>query len=212
MPTTLHLRLHHRLHKRVHHRVLPATAQGLAMAGCLAGLALAAQPAGPVADPTRPPAAVQAALAASAAGLRVARADPAGGAPGLAAAAAASAPAAAPLPLLQGVHLPADGAPTAMLDGRLLKVGDSIGNRTVIGIDRQGVTLRGPAGTARVRLLGENAKQPPGSILIGMGARFQPAAAPLTASADRPGTDASPDVPQAASDPASAALAGRNRP
>jgi len=195
----------------LHHRVLPATAQGLAMVACLAGLALAAQPAGPIADPTRPPAAVQAALAASAAGQRLPRNDSAATAANPAAA-AASTSAAAPLPVLQGVHLPADGAPTAMLDGRLLKVGDSIGNRTVIGIDRQGVTLRGPAGTARVRLLGDNAKQPPGSILIGMGARFQPAVSPLTASAHRAGSDAAADPPQAASDPASAPLAGRNRP
>lgn len=190
----------------------PAPRRGLALAALaalvatLAGLAPAAPPAGPLADPTRPPAALQAALAASAAGIRLPRAEPA--------ADAASAP--APLPVLQGVHLPNAGAPTAMLDGRLLKVGDTIGPRTVIGIDRQGVTLRGPGGTARVRLLGENGKQPPGSIVIGMSARFAPADAPGTAVANaaRSGAEPANDAPSPnTSEPAAAApQPGSSRP
>ena len=72
-----------------------------------------------------------------------------------------AAPAAAPLPVLQGLHQPAHGGPTAMIDGRLLQVGERIGERTVIGIDHQGVTLRGPDGTARLRLPGLAGQRPP---------------------------------------------------
>ena len=103
-----------------------------------------------------------------------------------------------------------------LLDVRLLKVGDTIGERTVIGIDRQGVTLRGPGGTARVRLLGENGKQPPGSIVIGMSARFAPADAPGTAVANaaRSGTEPANDAPSPnTSEPAAAAPPpGSSRP
>jgi hypothetical protein len=191
---------------------LAGTAASLATA---AGLALAAPPAGPLPDPTRPPAALQLATAASGVATRIARADGSTMVvtPGLAA-----------VPVLQGVQVPAQGAPTAMVDGRLVKVGDTIGERTVITIDRQGVTLRGSAGIQRLPLLGDGAKQPAGSIVISRSTSFEPEApaakvnpnnrpagleplAPTAAASPRP------EPPPVATEPANpVALAGKNRP
>ena len=70
-----------------------------------------------------------------------------------AAQAAASAVAVAE-PRLQSLHLPQQGPATALVDGQLLRVGDSLGPHTVTAIDAEGVSARGPAGRQRWTLLG----------------------------------------------------------
>ena len=83
-------------------------------------------------DPTRPP--IGGAPAAS-------RAD----------APARSAPAAPPsLPQLQALQVPRDGAPSALVDGKLVHTGERIGEHTVVAIAADGVTLRSARGTTRV--------------------------------------------------------------
>ncbi|MEW6703923.1 MAG: hypothetical protein AB1430_03640 [Pseudomonadota bacterium] len=78
-----------------------------------------------LADPTRPP--VLAAVAASAP-VRTASAVP------------------ARAPRVQSVQLPREGGASALVDGRLVFVGDRLGGATVVGIDARGVALRGAQG------------------------------------------------------------------
>jgi hypothetical protein len=126
----------------------------LALAPLLAGAALA----NPLADPTRPP--------TLAAPPRPAAARP----PALPATPASATPAPAtaaleapPMPQLQGVHLPNQGPPTALVDGKLLRPGDRLagpwGERQVQAIDHQGLLLAQP-GRAPLRLW--LLAQPPG--------------------------------------------------
>ncbi len=84
-----------------------------------------------VADPTRPPAVLTAAPAASGA------------------ARPAAAPASAPVPVrprVQSVQVPAEGRASALVDDRLVFVGDRVGERTVVAIDAQGLQLRNAKG------------------------------------------------------------------
>jgi hypothetical protein len=82
-------------------------------------------------DPTRPPAAAVSAPAATASAVR---------------------PAAAPR--LQSVRVPQGGPASALIDDRLVRVGDKLGERTVVAIDAAGVVLRNAKGTPeRVPLL-----------------------------------------------------------
>jgi len=78
----------------------------------------------------------------------------------LAPASAASAPraaASAPVPRVlrvSSVQLPRDGASSAIVDDRVVHVGDRIGDRSIASIDAEGVLLRdGKGRTARLRLL-----------------------------------------------------------
>ena len=84
------------------------------------------------ADPTRPAGIVAAEGAASA--PRVARA---------AVAASAAAPA---IPQLQSIQIGSDGSATALVDGRLLQAGDTLGGSRIAAIDAQGLTLRNAQG------------------------------------------------------------------
>lgn len=87
-----------------------------------------------LADPTRPPAVVVAAASAPVP--------------------AASAPVPAAAPRLQSVQLPREGAPSALIDDRLVRLGDKLGERTVVAIDAAGLLLRHPKGaTERLPLL-----------------------------------------------------------
>jgi hypothetical protein len=186
-----------------------ATALGALM------LATAAS-AGPLADPTRPPAALAApgGLAAAAlphrANLDTARA--------IAVAARAAEPAAQAAPSnLQAVQLPANGAPLALVDGKQVKLGDTVDGRAVLAIDSQGLLLKGPRGPERLWLLAGTPKQAAGSIVHSQSARYQPAptpGAPADASAanpaDRGQTPAPPSNTSAAPGPLS--LAGRIAP
>lgn len=99
-------------------------------------------------DPTRPPLPVRRGSLAQPAAL-----------PSPAAQAAASAVAPAE-PRLQSLHLPQQGPATALVDGQLLRVGDSHGPNTITAIDADGVSARGPAGRQRWTLLGVNYLDP----------------------------------------------------
>jgi hypothetical protein len=97
----------------------------------------------PVPDPTRP-----------AAALTGDTADTARPAKAAARSAAPAASAVSATPRLQSVQLGAEGASSALLDGRLVHLGDRIGDKTVAAIDRHGLTLRGASGgEQRISLL-----------------------------------------------------------
>jgi len=103
-----------------------------------AGGAAAAPPAG-LADPTRPPGAVAAPVAA----------------------ASNTPPKVAPAPpRLQSVQLGRGGEATALVDGRLLRVGDALGEAKVVAIDLQGLQLLGPRGSERLWLLAALVQRP----------------------------------------------------
>jgi hypothetical protein len=91
-----------------------------------------------VADPTRPPAAA---------------------APAPAGAGSGAVPAAAPVvraasPRVQSVQLPREGRGSALVDNRLVFVGDKLGAATITAIDVHGVQLRTAKGAVeRLRLL-----------------------------------------------------------
>lgn len=136
-----------------------------------------------LADPTRPPAALMtpAPLRGAATALPAsAAATAATGTRGL----AVAVPAVLAASVLQSVQLPLRGPAVAMVDGRLVKTGDTVGTRTVLSIDSQGLVLRGNSGgTERLSLLAGSAKQAPGSITTASTASFVAApaldAAPL---------------------------------
>ncbi len=96
---------------------------GLALL-CLGSASLRAQS---LADPTRPPAALAPAASAATAGP------------------AASAPPTRE-PALQALRLGPDLAPSALVDGRLLRVGDRLGALRVQAIAAEGVLLQKPEG------------------------------------------------------------------
>jgi hypothetical protein len=117
----------------------PTRLARLALAALAATLCASALPQ-TVADPTRP----MSALLGDGAEAR-----PTKGAPRPAAAASAT-PSAAPR--LQSVQTAGPGRSKALLDGRLLHVGDRLGEQTVAAIDAQGITLSGPRGPQRLTL------------------------------------------------------------
>ena len=180
--------------------------------------------AGPLADPTRPPSSIE---AGSVPIGTAHRANPATARAIAAAARAAQVEEApVPLPAVQSVQVPARGPAVALLDGRVVRVGDSLAGRTVIAIDSQGVVLRATRGhpadqpdragkstkaeapLERLWLLGGSPKQPPGSVTATQAA-YVPAP---QASAAQPGnanrTAAGTPLPNAAPGPLS--LAGGN--
>jgi hypothetical protein len=109
-----------------------------AWVACMALLAAAVQ-AQPVADPTRPSAALLGDLSApKAVGAPLAK--------------PLAAPASTALPPLRSVQIPRQGPPSALLGGRVVRVGDHSGEHLVVAIDSQGVTLRGPRGEQRLAL------------------------------------------------------------
>jgi hypothetical protein len=109
----------------------------------------AAVAAPPLPDPTRPAAFAE--LAASSAAPRRSEAAP------------ASAPAA---PQLQSVQLAANGGSSALLDGRLVRVGTRVGELTVVSIDEQGLWLRGARQERRLSLLPGVNKLASGTALV----------------------------------------------
>ena len=90
----------------------------------------------PLPDPTRPAAFAE--PAASSAVARRSETTP------------ATAPAA---PQLQSVQIVANGGSTALVDGRLVRVGGRVGELTVVAIDEQGLWLRGARQDQRLSLL-----------------------------------------------------------
>ena len=93
---------------------------------------LAAEPA--LADPTQPPAIVQPAAATPARAGSVVDAAPV-------------------WPRLQSVQVSARGGSSALIDGRVVRVGERIGELTVVAIDADGILLRGKRFDQRLALL-----------------------------------------------------------
>lgn len=174
-----------------------------------------AQP-GPLPDPTRPPGAAPANAATSAgasAGNRPgrqgsARPDSATNPPAAASVALSSV-------LLQAIQTSNLHPPSAMVDGQLVKVGDSVAGRSVLAIDSQGLLLRGPAGHERLWLLTDSPKQTAGSITTTRSAAYQPAPrapddADAVQRADRSNT--TPNTATPAGNAAALSLVGRTTP
>ena len=78
--------------------------------------------------------------------------------------------------MLQALHLPEQGPATALVDGRILRPGDRLGDRVVVTIDRLGLVLRSGAVTERVPLLTGPAKQAVGSVVEMRSAQIMPTA------------------------------------
>lgn len=116
--------------------VITTVATGLGALLVCGAAAHTASAAPPLPDPTRPAAFAE--PAASSAGPRRTEAT------------VATAPAA---PQLQSVQLAANGGSTALVDGRLVRVGGRVGERTVVAIDEQGLWLRGARQDQRLSLL-----------------------------------------------------------
>lgn len=201
-----------------HHRPVqtaPAAKAWWGLLACLGTLGLGGQPATATAqatlpDPTRPPSAVLAATAATGTTAP-------GGRPVTEPAAPPPPP---PPPVLQAVQLPAQGLASALIDGQLVRVGDTVGERfTLAVIDARGVVLRGPAGALRLRLLHADGKQAPGSIVITRSTSFSPETGPRQAPAQGAAGRAEPDNagapdndPAARSSNAPVNVAGRTSP
>lgn len=177
--------------------------------------------AGPLADPTRPPANLASPGPAANAGPASPARSPADAAAqtaarqaaAAAAAAAATAAATPPLPPLSGVVLqsvqsPARGPALALINGQLVKIGDPVAGRLIVGIDAQGVLLQGSAGPERLWLLGDSTKQAAGSILSSRSAQYTPAP-------DKPEADATGEAQTRAersNPPGPLSLARRTQP
>lgn len=177
-----HLPTAHRLRRRPWIHRLLAGLIGLAAPG----VGLAAEPtaadtlgkprvgalhpvASPMADPTRPPG--LASVAAGASGV-------ARGIQGTTAPAAAEPP---PPAVLQSVHLPDRGMATAVVDGRLVRIGDTVDGAIVSSIDAQGLVLRTARGEHRKWLLGGPAKQAVGTLLLSRSTHYLSASEPMSA-------------------------------
>ena len=157
-----------------------------------------------LADPTRPPAALVAAVPLR--GAAAALPPSATGTRSLASPAAVALPA----HLLQSVQMPLRGPAVAMVDGRLVTTGDTVGTRTVLSIDSQGLVLRGEGGTERLSLLGGSAKQAPGSITINHTPSF--VAAPALDAAPLAQTERNPAGPAQLPSGGTMSLVGRIKP
>ncbi len=135
---------------------------------CPSSQAGSAQP-GPLLDPTRPPGAAPAAAATGNRPARTGSTKPDNATPNPEPSVALHSV------LLQGIQTSSRHPPSAMVDGQLIKVGDSVAGRTVLAIDSQGLLLRGPAGHERLWLLTDSPKQTAGSITTTRSAVYQPA-------------------------------------
>ncbi len=142
--------------------------------------------AGPLADPTRPPQT----QGGSGGATDAAPTRPSGSAAPSRRQAPVATQVDAPAPvslaplLLQSLQSPARGTAQAMVNGILVKVGDSVAGRTVTAIDSQGLSLQGPAGDERLSLLGHSNKQAAGSIHAARSAQYTPARPAPEATAD----------------------------
>lgn len=113
-----------------------------------------AQGAGPSGDPTRPPSIADNAPSKTLHPAARVPARPVPPAQGVAPAPAMPRqPPPAP-PTLQAVQVPRQGEASAIVDGRLVRVGDALDSATVLAIDVDGLTLRVATGTRRLWLLG----------------------------------------------------------
>lgn len=114
-------------------------------------------------DPTKPPNAVLRAMSAKQGGGPAVMGAAPVPQPASAAASGASAPEPAKrVPRLTSVRLSAELGSVALLDGRLVGVGDRVGDSTVVSIDDDGVVLRGAKGLQRLSLTPAASKRWPG--------------------------------------------------
>jgi len=114
-------------------------------------------------DPTRPPNAVLRAMSARQGGVPAAMNAAPAAQPASAPPSGASAPEPARrVPRLTSVRLSAELGSVALLDGRLVGVGDRVGESTVVMIDDDGVVLRGTKGLQRLSLTPAVSKRWPG--------------------------------------------------
>lgn len=90
----------------------------------------------------------------------------------------ASRPAPPEKPRVQALHLPREGEPSALVDGRIVKVGDRVGALTISEIDADGLVLRGGKGSERLHLIPPETRRPPAEA-----ARETPEATPTGAPA-----------------------------
>lgn len=133
---------------------------GLAGLGALVGVWSRAADVIVLADPTRPPNAVLRAMNARNGGGQAA--VPAPAAPDAASAASAPAKPVHREPRLTSVRVSQGLGSVALIDGRLVQVGDRVGDGTVASIDDDGVVLRGPKGAQRLSLTPAASKRWPG--------------------------------------------------
>ncbi|RRS03084.1 hypothetical protein EIP75_17330 [Aquabacterium soli] len=133
----------------------------LAAAGVLTGALSWAADVIVLPDPTRPPNAVLRSMSAKSAGGVAPVPVPAQAASD--AASGASAPRASRREgRLTSVRVSPGYASVALLDGRLVQLGDRVGDSTVASIDEDGVVLRGPRGQERLSLIPTAGKRRPG--------------------------------------------------
>ena len=209
---------HLSMHTHTAHRIAGLGRRGLiGLLICLGVPAGSAQP-GPLPDPTRPPGAAPASAA-----------NPIGKRPGQhgnGKTDSNTTPPAEPTValssvLLQGIQTSSRNPPLAMVDGQLVKVGDSVAGRTVLAIDSQGLLLRGPAGHERLWLLTDSPKQTAGSITTTRSAAYQPASSATGAApdaeavqrAERNGErNSTPNTATPAGNAAALSLVGRTTP
>lgn len=102
--------------------------------------------------------AVASLLAASAACAQGALPDPTRPPPGLQAASAASAVDTPGTLVLQSVLLGPGRAPAAVISGRLVAIGDAVGDARLARITADAVQLKGPQGTTTLSLMPEGQK------------------------------------------------------
>ena len=117
-----------------------------------------------LADPTRPAGFTRAASTPAVRGGRGGGVADAG--------AAADAVAALPAPVmpkLQSLQVSAGGGSNALVDGRVVRVGDRLGETVVVTIDAQGILLRGPRYEQRIALVPGGGKTAPATVSMSVG-------------------------------------------
>lgn len=92
-----------------------------------------------------------------------------GGGGGSVADAAAAVPAPV-MPKLQSLQVSAGGGSSALVDGRVVRVGDRLGETVVVTIDSQGILLRGPRYEQRIALVPGGGKTAPTTVSMAVGA------------------------------------------
>lgn len=131
------------------------------------------------ADPTRPAGAVAAEAGAS--GPRAAR-------PANAASAVASG-----APQLQSVQVGTNGQASALVDGRVVQAGDSVGSARIVAIDVDGLTLRDASGrTVRMHLLSSAIAKKDGAPVVPMASSSNTPRPPAAAIASGAAVSAGP--------------------
>lgn len=127
------------------------------------------------ADPTRPASAGAAAAEGGASAPRAARA------------ASAASAVASTAPQLQSVQVGTNGQASALVDGRVVQAGDSVGSARIVAIDVDGLTLRDAGGrSVRLQLISSAIAKKDGGPAVPMASRpntLRPSAAAIASGA-----------------------------